>query len=272
MLIFCNFGEWAIEQAAREGFDGIRCDESNGRTAAENVSLFVHQPMRPIFLLHDVTQSQPLLDALLPVQDHLLDPAIEIFNELEEGKVTEDIYVDGIAAVYHDARSRGFTGRIIAGGLMNLSRDSLDFYAHVLPRLPADRGLQGLTVGFHDYPYGTQQGPRKTWPGTGSPDKAIDTLVGLAKGRDIANTEVGWHTADEEDGFFVWKRTVRLTDEQAYDKLVTDLRRYDARGFIVLTVVFQWRDGGEDFRGQFGLHTADGQPKRQLDAVKDWRT
>lgn len=269
MRIYSQFGEWAIPQAVREGFDGIRCEGD----PVPLVAAFIDQPIRPLFLLHDVADAEPLLDVILPVQDRLLEPAIEVFNELEQGRVTEDIYVTGITAVYHDARSRGFTGRIIADGLANLSRDSLDFYARVLPRLPAHLGRIGVTVGFHDYPYGNQQGPRKTWPGTGSPDEAMDELVRLANGRDVANTEFGWHTAEEEDGFFIWTRKVRLTDEEVYEKLVTDLRRYDARGDIAFAVVYQWRDGtGEGFLDHFGLHAEDGTPKRQLDAVTDWRT
>lgn len=272
MRTYINFGEWAIGQALSEGFEGIRCDNSNGRSEPELVPLFVDQPIRPLFLLHDAAMIHPLLDVLLPVQDRLLEPGIEIYNELEGGRVTPTIYVDGITAIYHDARARGFSGRIVAGGLANLSRESLDFYGRVLPLLPAARGAEGLTVGFHDYPYGVQAGGRKTWPGTGSPDEAIQELIRLANGRDVANTEFGWHTFPEEAGVFIWKKTVQLTDEQAYEALVTDLRRYETHG-VVLAVIFQWRDGLDDnFLSRFGLHTAEGQPKRQLNAVRDWRT
>lgn len=286
LLTYANFGEWAIDQAIAEGFDGIRCDDSNGRSEPELVPLFVDQPIRPLFLLHDAARMQPLLDALLLVQDRLLEPSIELYNELEGGRVTPQIYVEGISAVYHDARARGFQGRIIAGGLANLSRDSLDFYARGLPLLPADRGPEGLTIGFHEYPYGVQKGGRKPWPGTGSPDDAIRQLMTLANGRDVVNTEWGWHTHPEEEGFSIrpdgpdpdslpdvtFPRTVQLTDEEVYDFLKTDLRRYAALG-LPLAVIYQWRDGVDDnYLSKFGLHTADGFPKRQLDAVKDWRT
>lgn len=271
MLIYSNFGEWAIPQAIGEGFDGIRCDDSNGRSEPDLVPLFVDQQIRPLFLLHDVAKMAPLLDALLPVQDRLLEPSIEIFNELEGGRVTPDIYVNSITQVYHDARSRGFAGRIITGGLMNLSRDSLNFYGRVLPLLPADRGPLGLTIGFHEYPYGVQAGGRKGWPGTGSPDEAIEALIGLAAGRAVANTEFGWHTYPEEAGFFIWHHRVQLTDEDVYEFLIRDLRRYEAHG-LPLAAIYQWRDGDDNYLGRFGLHTAAGEPKRQLAAVRDWRT
>ena len=272
MRVFCNFGEWAIPQALTEGIEGIRCDDSNGQSEPELVPWFVDQPIRPLFLLHDVARMAPLLDALLPVQDRLRDPAIEIFNELESGRVTPDIYVKSITQVYHDARSRGFVGRLITGGLANLSQDSLDFYARTLPLLPAERGPAGLTVGFHEYPWGVQAGGRKAWPGTGSPDQAIEELFTLANGRDLANTEFGWHTFPEEAGFWLWTHSVQLSDEDVYQFLMADLRRYEALG-LPLAVIFQWRDGVENnYLSRFGLHTADDTPKRQLDAVKDWRT
>lgn len=270
MLVYSNFGEWAIPQAIAEDFDGIRCDNSNGQAEPALANWFIDQPISPLFLLHDVAMMVPLLDALLPVQDRLLLPAIEIFNELEGGRVTPEIYVKSITQVYDDARSRGFTGRIITGGLANLSLDSLNFYARVLPLMPAETGPMGLTVGFHDYPYGVQSGGRKAWPGTESSDAALQDLLTLTNGRDLANTEFGWHTYPEEQERFIWKHQVQLTDEDVYRFLIQDLQRYEAYG-IVLAAIYQWRDGGEGYLGRFGLHTADGVPKRQLDAVKDWR-
>jgi hypothetical protein len=261
MKVYANFGETSIQQAIAEGFDGLRVE---GEPQAL-VSAFVDQPLRPLFLLHDVSHAEPLLDALLPMEGRLLEPAIEVFNELEEGRVDEVTYVDGVTQVYEDARARRFHGRIIAGGLMNLSRDSLDFYARVMPELPPD-----VVIGFHDYPYGNQQGPRRPWPRSGG----IDELKQIANGRDIVCTEFGWHTWWEEAGFWIWKRDVRLTDEEVYQKLVTDFRRYAARGDLDVVVAFQWRDGpagSTDFRDYFGLHAADGAPKRQLDAIRDWR-
>lgn len=284
MLIYTNFGMHAIDQAIAEGFDGLRVEGDHSHV----VNSFVNKTLRPLILLHDVGQLESLLNVLLPVQDQLLEPAIEIFNELEGGRVTEDIYVNSITQAYKDARSRGFRGRIITGGLANLNRDSLDFYEKVLPKMPPDIGPMGLTVGYHEYPYKSQQGQRRAWPRTGgSPEAALQELIVHANGRDIANTETGWHTWWEEIKTFSWRppfyttKKVRLTNEQVEEKYVLDFQR-SARQGVKIFVAYQWQDGydGPDsddlpddkiHLAYYGLHTDKNVPKPQLAAIHNWR-
>lgn len=261
MKVYSTFGEDRLDQAVAEWFDGIRLDYPG------LIGPFVGHKIRPLYILHDIADNQALLDAALPAlgADGF---DIEVFNENEQGRVTPEIWVEGVNAVYRDCDLRGFEGKIMAHWGSNLSRESLNAYAKVLPQAPAS-----LVVSFHDYPYGVQSGGRKAWPGTGSPDAALAELIDLAKGRDVVCSEFGWHTFPEEKGWWIFKRTVQLTDQDVYDYLIKDLRRYASHG-VKMACIYQWRDGKQpidNFLGAFGLHTFDSVPKRQLSAVRDWR-
>ena len=104
MLVYANFGEWAQDQALAESFDGIRCDESNGQAPDALVATFTDRPLRPLFLAHTLSDGQIYVDHA--VQARLTDPSIELFNELEGGRVTPEIYVRDITALYEYARVR----------------------------------------------------------------------------------------------------------------------------------------------------------------------
>jgi hypothetical protein len=283
MHCFVQFGENDTPEAVSLGLDGLRV-ETDG-SWDDLLRPLVGVPLGFIFLLHDIAKNEPLLDAMDRTG---FDPSrsfVEPFNELEKGQVTERIYIDGVNAVYRDCKARGFLDRglrIISGGLANLSMGSQGFYRRVVPELEPD-----VIIGAHSYPHGTQEHREQTyWPGYDSLEDQLDSFLAICAGRPAFITEAGWHTAEETQGWQVRPdgpdpdpfpditppRKIRLTDEQVYQYLVADLQLWASRPQILGAVVYQWRDGLTDtYIDRFGLHTSDGAPKRQLDAVRDWR-
>jgi hypothetical protein len=187
--------------------------------------------------------------------------------------VTFTQYCDGINAVYKDCRLRKFDGMIISGGLANPSSDSLAYIEAAMKKLPKD-----LVVGIHRYSYKAQTDVTRPWPPFRSRETELAEIKRIAFPRDVAITEFGYHTAEEEVGFFDAIREgkrpykTRLTDEQVRENLVYDLKLYDKAG-VILAVIYQYRDGPSDsFINRFGLHTVDGAAKPQSQAIKDYKS
>lgn len=249
------------------GVELARQDVHPTNDLAPYVQEFVGRKVRPIFLLHDVARAEPLLDVALPT----LGAGgfdIEIFNEPPGmDRVNQTEYVQGINAVHHDARARGFTGRIISGALANLGRDNIAWYRACWPQLPAD-----VTLGFHRYSYKTQTDRLRPWPLFSSREDEIAKLRTIGDGRDLAVTEFGYHTAEETEGFWIFSKPTRLTDEQCRDYLTLDLRLYAANG-VVYAIVYQARDGNtDDYLGRYGtLYDQNGSAKPQAMAFAFWR-
>jgi hypothetical protein len=65
--------------------------------------------------------------------------------------------------------------------------------------------------------------------------------------------------------------TRRLSDEDVYTSLCAWFQMFNVQG-AAFACAYQWRDGPtDDGIDRFGLHTADGTPKRQAAALKDWK-
>lgn len=287
MQVYCQGGSHDVPEAQALLLDGIREDTSAyvGQEAGL-VARFSGSGLVPLLLL---TAPQGSTDAYGWVRDHAervlgalvagLTPAevaashVEVFNEptgtsgvktSAGDPVTRDQYVEGITAVAEIALRVGYTGRIWAGGLANLSRSVFDWYRETVPRLPSTVG-----VGFHGYPWGTQT-QHKPWPPYRTWPEAIGALQQIAAGRLVASSENGQHTAEEQEAG-IFGRRVRRTDEDIRAWWVERLQMEQACG-LAFSVIYQWIDGPTDtFIDRFGLHREDGSRKPQASAVADFK-
>jgi hypothetical protein len=269
MKVFVNFGYHKLPEVKSLGFDGVRLDVEGDIPSL--VNHFIGSGVRPLFLLHDVALNEPLLDVALQAGNDWFD--IEVFNEPPGmDKVNLSQYVAGINAVNHDARARGFKGRIIAGAKANPSQESMAWYEEAVPQLP-----DNVVVAFHRYSYKTQTDPSRPWPPFSSRQAEVAEMFKVSMGRKVAITEFGYHTAEEVETKFSWKfpfyKSVktRLTDQQVLDFLVSDLKLYESMG-VGLVAIYQWRDGHtDDYLGRYGLHDVNEHVKLQSQAVIQWR-
>lgn len=257
-------GQGLIRQLADLGVETVRQDVPEG-DLSEIVGEWGGNPIRPIFLLHDIARNEPLLDLALP----RLGPDsfdVEVFNEPPGlDHVSFEQYVAGVNAVHRDCRARGFAGRVIAGAQANLSASCLDWTRRAVPMFPPD-----VDIAYHRYSPAPQEWS-KPWPPFVDREDELNELHLLADGRDLCCTEFGAHTATEQTGYLWWKRTYQLTDEQVHDYALDELRLLAAHD-VVIACVFQLNDGPID--------AATGQPAdfyearygiRRTDAAQTWK-
>lgn len=273
-------GRELLSGLANLGVDVIRQDVPATGDLTPIVEDFVGFPgfsIRPLFLLHEVARNEPLLDVALRFGSSWFD--LEVFNEpgpqSNMDRVTFRQYVAGIAAVHHDCRARGFTGRILAGAPGNIEREGFAWLAEAMPMLPRD-----LVMAFHRYPYKTQDDRTRPAPPFSSRLAELDALHRIADGREIACTEFGYHTATEVKGALWWAKRFQMTDEQVREALVAELRLY-ASGGCAMACVYQLNDGPIDpatgqpddfYRARFGIRRSDGTWKPAARCFREWRT
>ena len=258
-----------LQDVADLGFDVVRTDVPPSGDLDGFVSDYDGAAVIPLFLLHDISRNQPLLDSAIPRLGNRF--MVQIFNEppgLDHVNISE--YTSGIVLVHSDCRARGFTGPILMGGLANPGRDNHDWLNTALEAMPHD-----IVVDEHRYSYKTQDEWGRPWPFYRSRDQEAQGLRLLAGTRDVSLTETGWHTAEETSGWGPFSQTIRLTDEQARDNLVRDFQLYEQAGYS-LVCVYQLNDGVPDTAGnRFGIRrpNPDGSWtwKPQASCVKIWK-
>jgi hypothetical protein len=258
--VLITFGEDQPTEVADLAMDGVRTDVPPEGDLTAFIQPLVGVPLDFCFILHDIARNQPLLDAMAATEFDTSRTYIEPFNEREQGRVTPEVMIEGVNAVYRDCYARGFRGRIVASGDSNLDDPALRFYRKVCPKIPSD-----CVVAFHDYPRGTQP-EHKPWHRTHERDLELflDCLKG---GQTPACSEFGFHMAEEDHR----GTPVRLAEGDVYCILYEYLRRH-ARYDLLFTTIYQFRDGpGEEFLDRFGLHAEDGARKRQAYVVGDWK-
>lgn len=301
MRVFINFGTYELDEAEALGAEGIRdsvCDFPNlleyadrfrGRRIAANPLLCAPggTDQNYAYVLNRTSELFIALTSRLSPEE-MARSVVEVFNEPtgSEGvktgpgdMVTRAQYVSAIRFAYTQAVEMGYTGTIVAGGRLNLSEESMDWYRETVPQLP-----ETVVVGYHGYPWGTQTEykpwpPRKTW------HDALEALRAIAGPRGIACTEEGMHTAEETEGFAVGPdgpdpdpfpdvtlpHKVRKTDEQVYAWWLDRLKFYQSEG-LVHVGIYSWVDGNEDVAGaRYGLHRVDGSRKPQAYAIRDFK-
>jgi len=253
--------QWPSAEA--EGIQGFRVDVPQDGPLLDFIAPIVGMPLDTCFILHDIARNEALLDAMRDTGYDTSRALIEPFNEREQGRVTPQVMIDAINILFHDCDARGFQGRLVASGDSDLK--SVDFYGQIAPQLPAD-----CIIACHDYPKGTQR-LYSAWHGSHEAD--IELFLEAIGNHQPACSEFGFHMAEEvESHLFHPDVHSRLTEEDVYTRLMEYLRRYARYGFL-FAAVYQWGDGDTDnAMGRYGLHHLDLTPKRQLDAMTDWRT
>jgi hypothetical protein len=260
---------------ASHGFAVARQDlfahDDPSRVAAL-VAEFVGAPVRPLFLIGgghmqhaDGTRVTPAELAawtrqVVETADDvgLLDYLIEIGNEpdiADRGySHRPGDFADAVRQCHLVARSLGWHGPIVSGGVANLNRRGLAYLATVVPRLPDD-----VIVGFHRYPP-AGRGPLAPHDQFRSREDEWRALLDVVEGRAVACTEFGYHTATEPDGH-------TRTDAEVAESVLWDLAFYDERA-VPVACVYQLNDGPTDtWIDRFGVRAFDGTWKPVADAV-----
>lgn len=264
------------------GVQALRVDVPNEGDLAPHVLPYVGSGVRPLFIIHRPDRHQPLADIALEQLGHD-GYDLEMFNEPSgvrgpqtspSDMVTFEDYLEGILAVHHDARARGFFGAIYAGAPANIGPDWWGWMEKTMLSTPPD-----VDLAFHRYSYKTQDDRTRPWPPFSSRLSELDALVRIAgPTRRIACTEFGYHTAPEEVGWMDalkqgrFPYTVQLSDSDVLTNLVADLRLYE-RGLVTDAFVFGINDGpGNSWGDRQGIRRIDGSFKPAARCFAEWRT
>jgi hypothetical protein len=194
----------------------------------------------------------------------LADMLIEVGNEPDIGnvdyKTRPSDFADAIRQTHLAVRAAGFLGRVLTGGISNLSPERLNYLGQVVTAgIPLD-----VVIGFHRYPHGL--GPKVAHPGFASRDAEWARLQSIAAGRPVACTEFGHHTARRKHLFFGLIKK-RLSDETVAEHITFDLAYFRDRGCL-LAAVYQLNDGPTDTPvDRYGIRRADGTPKPAAAAI-----
>lgn len=142
------------------------------------------------------------------------------------------------------ARAHGFTGPILSGGVANLDERGLAYLANLTPLHP------DVVVGFHRYPP-SGRGPLATHLGFyADREEEWDALLAVTRGRPLACTEFGYHTAEE--------RFHTRTDAEVASSVLWELDFFERHG-VSLACVYQLNDGpGDTWLDKFGVRTVAG--------------
>jgi hypothetical protein len=260
----------------------LRCDVPNDGDLGPHVEPYLGSGIRPLFIIHRSDRHQPLADVAL----EQLGPDgydLEIYNEPTGSRgpqtgpgdmVTFEDYLEGIFAIHHDARARGFLGAIYAGAPANIGPDWWGWLERTMLKTPPD-----VDLAFHRYSYKTQDDRLRPWPPFASRTEELESLVKIAGAtRRIACTEFGYHTAPEQVGLMDAVKhgklpyTVKLNDDEMLENLVADLRLYES-GLVTDAYVYNINDGPQNVAGdRWGIRRMDGSFKPAARAFAEWRT
>lgn len=261
-----RIGRDLLTEIAGFGFTHVRVDvPPTVGDIAPCVSDYIGAPVVPCFLLHDVGLNATLLDAALNVLPNFW---LQVWNEPPGmDRIDLPTYTQGILAVHHDARARGFTGPILMGGLANPGAENRAWLSEALLSMPAD-----VWVDEHRYAYKAQDDWARPWPRYATRSEENRTLRTLAGGRPCVRTEIGWHTAVEHLGLGPFGKETQLSDQQATQNYVKDLRLYESDG-LEAVFVFQLNDGPtEEWSDRQGIRTYNtNQWKPQAQSVRLFR-
>lgn len=157
-------------------------------------------------------------------------------------------------------KAEGLAARLVLGGIMNTDRGGQDYLREMLERAPRD-----VIVGYHTYRQHTApHEPSKGFATRGAEFRQLQDIVG---GREMWNTEIGWHTAKEKKGWF--GKPKGLTDEEVLGNLQAEAV-YNARAGATVFTVFQLNDGpGDHYESKFGIRTVS-QVLKPSSTIAEW--
>lgn len=254
------------------GFSGVRQD-----CVPENEELLVREfadprvKLRPLFLVNGGKMSEgPTAAGSRASYVSLLMYEMGVQGEIEVGNepnIAEPRYRNNpsllresisYAREIMDNDPRLTETRLVVGGIMTTDKGGLDYLAETMRSMPPK-----VHVGYHTYRTTTKAStPHK---GFRSREGEFHALKDIAGGRELWNTEIGWHTAPSKVGIFGCK-TVKLNDDQVYASLQEEAG-YNRRAGAKVFTVFQLNDGpGEHYEMKFGIRTVslDLKPSAQI--------
>lgn len=253
------------------GFHGVRQDLPPGREL-ELIDEFApgSSGLRPLFLVNGgKMDEEPEPAGGRASEVALMMYELGVSGEIELGNepnIARDRYSKDPGALALSIRTawnvmqkdrRIRDTKLVVGGIMNTDRGGLHYLEECLRGVPP-----GVVVGFHTYRQHTT--PDKPSKGFRTRADEFDRLQDIAAGRELWNTEIGWHTAKEKK--HCWSRPKGLTDEEVFRRLEDEADYNAAAGARVFTT-FQLNDGpGDGYESHFGIRYMDGtwKPSAQI--------
>lgn len=226
----------------------VRCGIRPGDPITAMVQTFAATGMMPCFLTYPDTDLRGILEQSLAQLGQAF--MLQIGNE-PGGPDFKGTYEEWIAwqGSSHDlARTMGFTGRVLCGGVANLEGQNRQWLTRMGKDLPSD-----MTLDFHRYPKGNQPNRAAPQDGFDSREDELRWLHDTAAGRDLSCSEFGYHTAPEQYGRWPHTSMLRATDEQVKEWLLADIALF--RPQLVLAAQYQQQDGPnpDNAQDRFGV-------------------
>lgn len=192
----------------------------------------------------------------------LTDYAIEIGNEPDLAHPgyadhPED-FAEAIRQCHQAARTNGFHGALITGGISNLNTRGFRYLRRMLAA--SNLPIEDIVIGFHRYPESGRgpQAPHDPYTSRDDEWRALKRLVGR---RPVVCTEFGYHTAASDP--------ITLTDDTAADAVLWDVQFYADRD-VPFAIVYQLNDGpSDDWFDRYGVRTTAGVWKIVAERIRD---
>lgn len=241
-------------------FDGVRQDVITPQDAEALVDEL--DSCFPIFIAPNLV----IAEAVLWAAKHRRPPSsygIEFGNELNL-KVSASFYATQFSLAEAHLRSIEPEVQLVTAGINTTSRKGLAWLEQAVT------GASGKAIiGFHSYRPNMTPSPTAPQEGMRSRSAEFADLHRIAQGRRLWNTEIGWHTAPRESGWWIFKRRFKLTDHQVAGYLKEEIALNRAAGVDLLTV-YQLNDGPNANYDQdcYGIRRTDGTLKPSAHVAK----
>lgn len=255
-----------LDAIARLGFAGVRVDVPSADVVPGLVAAFDSVPtLVPLFIVDYTAPNVAELAQLVARQAStaLHEYAVELGNEL-------NIPGRGHPAVAARAYGLAFAGiecacrvidpgvQLVTAGVFGLSQASIEWVRQVAAIVSPL-----AIVGFHPYREKNSDGPWTPWSGYRSRAGEFAALWNAAGGRRLWATEVGWHTAPERSGWWIFSKTSQLSDSQVLLNLRAEAG-LNAQAGAEVTTVYQLNDGPTNTGiDRYGIRNAAGAFKPQ---------
>lgn len=197
-----------------------------------------------------------------------IEAMVDLPDNAEAGLLNEPNFHSWTAEAYGDYCNQALDRlgdnprriTLFGGSIGNMSTKDLDWLKTAVKRAPRLPGVE-----FHWYPKEDDQEPWRPTPKNKTIKDQFIRLREAADGRRIVCGEFGIHMAPMTRGFWIWKKTTRLTEMQQRDRLRWMFDTMEDEG-VEAAYVYQLNDGqSDDGHGRRGIRTVDGKWKAAAD-------